>query len=81
MIQMEDYCVGCTPDLPCIGEACPYKYPIGVRYCDQCGEVADYIIEDEDYCEDCAKQYLNSQFNDLTVSEMAELLDIDCSSV
>ena len=75
MLRVENQCVDCG--LPCIHNACPY-YRVPVYYCDICGnEDAGYTIEGQDYCEDCAKEYLKDAFNNLTVSEKAKALDID----
>lgn len=79
MIRYENHCCGCAvPAYPCIGDSCPYVN-VPVRYCDYCDKdsYAKYDIEGEHYCEDCAKKYLKEVFNDLTLSEQAEALDVD----
>ena len=74
MIKYESECVSCG--LPCLGGGCPY-YSVPVYYCDECGERdAEYTIDEQDLCEDCAKKYLIHEFENMDVSEMAELLDI-----
>ena len=46
-------------------------------YCDKCKTAyAEYRIDDEDYCEECAAEYLKEVFNDLAIFEQAEALDI-----
>ena len=53
MYKIENQCVSCG--LPCLGSACCYQN-VRVFYCDQCRDKgADYRIDGEDYCEDCAK--------------------------
>ena len=77
---MENYCVGCKPDLPCLGPACPYHDPFPVYHCDECGS-DDVVchIDGKDYCESCAKRLMIEEFSNLTLLEMAELLDLDFS--
>lgn len=79
MRKIENHCVGCG--LPCLGKSCRYV-DVPVYYCDQCGgENAEYEIDGEDYCEDCAKEYLQDVFDDLTTTEKAEALKIDISKI
>lgn len=81
MRKYENQCVGCPTEMGCLGSSCPYRN-VPVDYCDQCdGEGAEYRIDDEDYCEDCVKEYLQEVFDDLTISEKAEALDVDLSTI
>jgi len=65
----------------CLGRICRYV-DVPVDYCDSCnGEGAKYRIDGEDYCEECAKEYLKDIFNDLTIIEQAEVLDIDIERI
>lgn len=74
MLKLENQCVDCG--LPCIGNSCRYRN-VPVYYCDECGnDNACYSIDGEHYCEDCAKKYLKEVFDDLTLSEQAEVLKI-----
>jgi len=76
MLKLENQCVDCG--LPCIGNSCHYRN-VPVYYCDECGSPeAKYKIEGTDVCEDCALKILNEIFNDLSIREKAELLDVDC---
>lgn len=76
MVKMESDCVGCSPDLPCIGSGCQYYGQYPHFYCDDCGDPADYILDGEEhYCADCLADRLNEEFNDLGVNEKAEMLD------
>lgn len=74
MIRYESHCVNC--DLPCIHESCPY-YKVEVHFCDECGEEADYILDGDDYCEDCAEEYMSGFFKELSIKEKAEVLGIE----
>ena len=78
-VKYESFCVGCKPDLPCLGAACPYHTPSPVFYCDICGEAAEYRIDGSDLCEECAKDYLTERFRDYPIREMAQLVDADFS--
>lgn len=69
-------CVGCPTEMGCLGNSCPYlNVPMDI--CDVCGKEAGYRIDDYDMCETCAAEYLEGLFRDLSVSEMAELLDVE----
>ena len=57
MVKIEDHCVGCPPEIGCLGSACPYRN-VEVHYCDYCGDELDdeiYIVDGEEVCEDCLK--------------------------
>ncbi|WP_295250594.1 hypothetical protein [Ruminococcus sp.] len=79
MRKYENHCVDC--ELPCLGSSCPYVN-VPVDYCDECGnDNAEYVIDGDDLCEDCAEKYLKEVFNDLTLSEKADAVDIDLHSI
>lgn len=78
MIRYENHCCDCAvPGYPCEGDACP-NINVLVYYCDICSNdsPAEYIFEDEHYCEECATEYLKEVFESLTVLEQAEKLNI-----
>lgn len=76
MKKIENHCVGCPKDIGCIGTSCRYLDVI-VAYCDECGsDNAEYEIDGQDYCADCAKEYLQYLFNSLPISERAERLEV-----
>lgn len=55
---------------------------VEVITCDECGEEgAVYEIDGSDYCEECAKKYIQDCFDDLTLSEKAKMLDINFSEI
>lgn len=79
MIKYENHCCGCAvPAYPCIGKSCPYV-DVPVYYCDCCSKnkYAEYEIEGGHYCKECTKEYLKDVFDDLMLSEQAEILDIN----
>ena len=57
MVKRENRCVDC--DLPCQGDACPYRN-VEVFYCDDCDEELPhngiYDVDGEELCEDCLKK-------------------------
>lgn len=78
MKRIENHCVDCG--LPCLGRSCPYN-SVPVYYCDECGEYAEYRIEDSDLCDSCAKEHLQEVFDNLTITEKAELLEVSCDEL
>lgn len=78
-IKYESLCVGCAPDLPCMGSSCSLYAPSPVILCDVCDGRAEYRIDGSDLCEEHAKGYLEELFRDYPIREMAELVDADFS--
>lgn len=64
MKRYEDHCCDCA-DGRCLGRACPYKN-VPVYYCDFCGAEIDerYVVDGEDYCEDCLKETFKKSLED-----------------
>ena len=65
MIKYEDECVGCPPEMSCMGNSCPNRN-VKHLYCDKCGEDCEELyIDDYDnqVCEDCLKK----QFDKITL--------------
>lgn len=54
MLKYENECVGCPPNMGCLGGACPYRN-VPVWVCDKCGEEAEELwkYEGEELCQDC----------------------------
>lgn len=81
MRKYENQCVECPPWMGCNESVCPYAN-VAIDYCDQCGvDGAKYRINGDDYCEDCANEYLQEVFDDLTTSEKADILNIDLFTI
>lgn len=78
MIRYENECVDCGQ--PCIGSGCPYMN-VYRRYCDICGELADYIVDGEDLCENCAHKLADEEFKGLSYFEKCELLEIEYKEI
>ena len=64
MTKYENECVGCPPEMGCMGDACKYRN-VPHLYCDKCGEDCEelYVVGDEELCEDCLKE----QFDIITL--------------
>lgn len=59
MIRIENECVGCPPEIGCIGENCPYLN-VPRCYCDECNYEADtlYWWDGQQLCIDCIEARL-----------------------
>jgi hypothetical protein len=77
---VENECVGCPPDLGCLGSSCPYRNVEHI-VCDLCGEPAEYVVDDEELCEDCAKERILEVFNNYDIFEQADMLDVSLRSI
>ena len=54
----EDLCVGCPPEIGCLGSTCPHKN-VPVYYCDECEEQNElYEFEGQELCADCVVKRL-----------------------
>lgn len=64
MIKYENECVGCPPEMGCLGNGCPNRN-VPRYYCDKCGEEIDayFDIGNEMICEDCAYDMLKELYN------------------
>ena len=53
MKSIENECVGCPPELGCLGIICPNRN-VARFYCDRCGEEGKlYHYDSEEICEEC----------------------------
>ena len=54
MIKYEDECVGCPPEMGCMGNSCPNRN-VKHLYCDECGKDVEeiYIVDGDELCKDC----------------------------
>ena len=61
MIRYEDECVGCPPEMGCLGSGCPNRN-VPHYYCDKCGEEYSpeelYDYDGEIMCKECLIEYL-----------------------
>ena len=77
--QYRSECVDCC--LPCLGISCPY-YRVKVYTCDICGEEnAEYCLDGDDVCKDCAEEILKEHFNELDIFERASILNVGLSEI
>ena len=64
MVRYEDGCVGCPPEMGCMGNACPNRN-IAIYVCDRCDEDIEgdvYEVDGEHLCEGCLKAMFIMQF-------------------
>lgn len=78
----ENQCVGCPPEIGCLGNTCPYVN-VPVYCCDNKNghDIAVYRIDGQDLCEDCTKSLLLELFNELDIEEKAQLLGINLHEI
>ena len=64
MIKYENECVGCPPEMGCLGDGCPNRN-VPRYYCDKCGEEMDayFDIDGEIICDDCAHDMLEEMYS------------------
>ena len=75
MVKITDECVQC-PDGRCIGSVC-CNLLVKRVYCDKCkNEISSdeevYFIEGEHYCEECAEDYFNNEWDNFTLNDKAD---------
>lgn len=73
MVETRSKCVGCPPEMGCMGSTCPHAN-IKVRVCDDCKSDAAYIINGEDFCESHASDYIRDVYNSLDIPQKAETI-------
>ena len=55
----ENSCVGCPPEMGCLGSACP-NMQVARYICDECGDEAPlYDVDGKELCEFCALKTLD----------------------
>ena len=59
MRKTENECIGCPPELGCVGDtSCPYRN-VTRYYCDKCGEEEQlYEYDDRELCISCIEDEL-----------------------
>lgn len=59
MIKKENECVGCPPEMGCLGSSCPNRNVLRF-YCDECGDETQlYDFDGEELCIDCIEKRLD----------------------
>lgn len=67
MIKYRNECVGCPPNMCCIGDACPHKN-VPVYYCDECGEeIVEYHSYRDYYTTDGSDHLCKKCFNNAMI--------------
>lgn len=61
--KVEDNCVGCPPEMGCMGSACPNRNQV-VWTCDKCGNYLEdgdaYCVDGEYLCCDCLREMFST---------------------
>ena len=58
LIKVENECIGCPPELGCIGSACRYS-KVTRYYCDECGDEKKlFYYDDRELCLSCIEDLL-----------------------
>jgi len=58
VIKKENECVGCPPEMGCLGSSCPNRNVIRI-YCDKCGDEGKiYHYDGEHLCISCIEETL-----------------------
>ena len=60
MIRFENQCVGCPPEMGCMGMSCPNRH-VAVLTCDDCGDYAEDLYYGDDgsqYCKYCLHKHV-----------------------
>lgn len=56
MKRYENGCVGCPPEMGCVGGFCPQRELV-IYVCDRCGDDIDdddvYMVDDKHLCQSC----------------------------
>lgn len=75
MIRYENECVGCPPELGCLGSCCPNRN-VPHFYCDNCGDDVEELFEccGMQMCRDCVEKMLKDKEVDI-YSEDFDILD------
>lgn len=64
-VTLENECVGCPPNMGCLGDSCPNRN-VAHYYCDKCGAEVDpedlYDVDGVDLCEDCLKAMYRKEY-------------------
>lgn len=59
MRRIENECVGCPPEMGCLGNSCPNRNVVRLQ-CDECGEEEKlYHYDSEELCGDCILKRLD----------------------
>lgn len=75
MLRMNEGCVDCPPELGCNCETCSQIHSYWA--CDLCDSAAQYRFDGHDYCRRCIEDILLNEFYDLSISEKAEMMNIE----
>ena len=78
MINYEDDCVGCPPEIGCLGSSCPNRN-VPHTFCDNCkDESVVYSFPDDDVqlCEKCMESELDAEWKQLSFKKKCEYFGV-----
>lgn len=81
MVTYENECVGCPPEMGCMGSACLYRN-VPHYYCDKCGCETKTLYEignEGQMCVECVENFVNEEFEGLSLRDKFVALDLDVS--
>lgn len=69
MVKFENECVGCPPEMGCLGSCCPYA-EVRRLYCDKCKQEVPklYVVDGDQFCKECATDKLFEDYVDEVIS-------------
>ena len=74
MIRFESDCVGCPPEMGCLGISCPHHTSVHL-ICDECEEEVDegelYEYGDQQLCMECAIEHMKEDLKPVDVEAYA----------
>ena len=62
-VRYENWCVGCPPELGCVGDACPNRN-VPIFVCDRCGDDIEgeaREVDGEELCDECYIELFGSE--------------------
>ena len=73
MIRFENECVGCPPNMGCMGSGCPYSH-VPYLVCDECGEDVEKLYDTAhgQLCEDCATSEEKEECGKITEDNVSD---------
>lgn len=67
MRETTNECVGCPPEMGCLGDSCPNRN-VTRLYCDECGDETQlYYYDGQELCIDCITELLKETLEKVEV--------------
>ena len=74
-------CVGCPPEMGCLGLACDMCYETKM-ICDICKEEVEdlYVVEGEQMCENCFNENIINNYPHITIDNVGDYAEDDADA-